>query len=175
VQCSAAATVPGGAIIIMSRGEEFADLVHRILVNDDRYSLATAASGMGLLYETLYARVRNRTCFSAEEIRGLIRAVPDPRIVSYFLEGTAFVPVERPPTGAGSGPEAELLTAAHRLIFGASDVLKLIEAALRDGKIDRREAVKIEAELDALERVLLGLREQTKSLRGATETDSAGM
>jgi hypothetical protein len=165
-----AATVPSGAIIIMSRGEEFADLVHRILVNDNRYSLATAASGMGLLYETLYARVRNRTCFSAEEIRRLIRAVPDPRIVSYFFEGTAFVPVERAPIGVKGGLEAELLPAAHRLVFGACDVLKLIEAVLRDGKIGRREAVKIEPELDALERVLLGLREQTKAQRGATES-----
>lgn len=153
----------------MSRGEEFADLVHRILVTDDRYSLATAASSMGLLYQTLYAKVRNRTTFSAEEIRGLIRAVPDPRIISYFLEGTAFVPVERPPSRVEGGAAPELLPAAHRLVFGASDVLRLIATALRDGNIPRHEAIKIEAELDALERVVLGLREQVKAQHGGRD------
>jgi Phage regulatory protein CII (CP76) len=166
---------PSGAIIIMSRGEDFADLVHRVLVNDDRYSLATAASGMGMLYETLYARVRNRTCFSAEEIRSLIKTVPDPRIVSYFLEATGFVAVERPATRDVGGPEIELLPAAHRLVFGASDVLKLLEAALREGKVDHREAIKIEGELDALERVLLALREKIKAQRGGAAEDLGAM
>lgn len=153
----------------MSRGQDFADLVYRIVVSDGRYSLATAASGMGMLYGTLYARVRNRTCFSAEEIRGLIRTVPDPRIISYFLEGTNLVAVERSAEAGESGDGTALIPAAHQLVFGAADVLRLLETALRDGKVNHREATKIEAELIAIERVLLALRELARRLRNPAE------
>lgn len=146
---------------VLSRGQDFADLVHRILVNEGRHSLATASSGMGMLYGTLYARVVNRTCFSADEIRLLMRSVSDPRLPAYFLDGTSFVAVERM-SAAERASETDTLRAAHRLVYMAADILRRIETALGDGRIDHREAPGIEAELDGAERLILGLRAQIR-------------
>jgi hypothetical protein len=145
----------------MPRGKDFADLVHRILVNDRQFNLAITASGMGMAYDTLYSRLNSRTCFSAEEIRKLIKTVPDPRIISYFLDETTFVAVERPILPENAQMES-LLPTAYRLVHGASDILELIAGALRDGRVDHRETAKIEKELDAVERVILALREKVR-------------
>ncbi len=151
----------------MRRGEEFAQLVHRILVSGGQDSVRTIAAKMGLSYEVLYARISNRTPFSADEIRDLLRAVSDPRIVSYLLEGTPYVAAERLP-GTLHGREDSIWKAAHRVVFEAADVLEAIEAALKDERIDNRDATAIRAEIEAAERVLLGLREYLRQLDGST-------
>jgi len=142
----------------MQRGQEFAELVHHVLTSDDRHHVKTVAQKMGMTYETLYSRIRNRTCFSAEEIRLLLRSAPDPRFSSFLLDGTDFIAAERFPS-SDAAKEHSVYTAAHRVVFRAADVLQAIELALQDNRIDRGEAARIESEIEAAERVLMGLRE----------------
>jgi hypothetical protein len=50
----------------VKRGQEFADLAHRVLTS--AHMVRSTARQMGMSYESLYARLRSRTCFSADEI-----------------------------------------------------------------------------------------------------------
>ncbi len=72
------------------RGEEFAQLVHQVLV------MEKVANTCGITYDTFYARITNRVTFSAEELKRLIRAAPDPRFAAYLLANTPFIAAERP-------------------------------------------------------------------------------
>lgn len=47
----------------MDRGQEFATPVHSLLVTDERGRSADIAKSMGMSYDALYARLRNRVVF----------------------------------------------------------------------------------------------------------------
>ncbi|QFY62526.1 hypothetical protein FZ934_19215 (plasmid) [Rhizobium grahamii] len=77
------------------RGKEFASIAYTVLVVDRRPGVKAAARLLGMNYSTLHSRLIGRTSFSADEIRDLVRAVPDPRLVSYLLDGSHFIEASR--------------------------------------------------------------------------------
>lgn len=87
----------------MSCGEDFAHIVYTLLVVEKQKTIEEAASALGMSYASLHSRLIGRSPFSADEIRALIAMLPDPRLVSYLLDGSAFVAAKRqtPPQGRG--------------------------------------------------------------------------
>ena len=143
------------------RGQRFAELVYQVLIAEKRYSAEATAAAMGLGYDTFYARIRNRIVLSADEIRRLISAAPDPRFVAYLLRGTAYVAADRPPVSKAEDHEA-IHRGATRIVIEATDVLEAVEAALADGRIDHRDTITIRNEIEIAERALASLRMRLK-------------
>lgn len=139
------------------RGGEFAQLVHSIVIAEKKPPASHAAAAMGLDYHTFYARITNRVPFTAEEIRELLRAVPDPRLVSFLLRGTPYVPADRSEP-LREGDEEAIHRGATRIVIEATDILEAVETALRDGKIDHRDVIAIRSEIEIAERALATLR-----------------
>lgn len=139
------------------RGKDFADLVYRVMIGEKRYRLEAIAPAMGLSYDALHARVHNRVSFTAEEIRQLIAAAPDPRFVTYILRGTRYVAAERPDAATDPVPDA-VHRGAARIVIEAADVLEAVETALCDGRIDHRDGLAILKEIEIAERALASLR-----------------
>ena len=148
----------------MGRGKEFAELAHQIIINDHKWSAANVAQAMGMDYNGLYARLCNRTMFSAEEINRLLKVVPDPRFVSHLLRDTPFVAADRTEVGEGEEVFDSMLRMAIRMIGEASDVAECIECALRDGQVDHREAPLILAEIEEAERALANLQRHVRQI-----------
>ena len=148
------------------RGQEFADLAYTIIVAERRFSAKAVAIDMGLGYDALHSRIINRTAFTAEEIRRLIRAAPDPRFASWLLRGTPFVAADR--AGADESfadPDIEAIhLAATRIVLEAADVLEAVEVGLRDHRIDHRDARAIRNEVETAERALASLGEHLRRL-----------
>ncbi|NOD97158.1 hypothetical protein GS610_08045 [Ruegeria sp. HKCCD6228] len=139
------------------RGNEFASLVHRILTTEAQFSSKDVARNMGLEYDAFYARLRNRTVFSANEIKDLLSAMPDARLVSYFLEETNFVAGDRIET-SGHDDEENLYRATNRIVLEATEVMRAMHLALADHRVDHQEALIIQAEIEEAERALVALR-----------------
>nr|WP_319390222.1 phage regulatory CII family protein [uncultured Cohaesibacter sp.] len=140
------------------RGKHFGFLVRKAITESKRHDIASVAKGTDMSYQSLYQRLQGTTPFSADEIRRLIAFFPDPSLVGYLLKGTPFVAAERLEAEEGSS-EDHIFRAAHRIVFEASDVLEAIDLALKDRRIDHREAVTIMQAIDDAERSLLSLRE----------------
>jgi len=153
------------------RGRSFADLVYTVLVAEKRFSMPAVAAALGLTYDSLYARIRNRVIFSADEVRALVAFAPDPRFVAYMLRGTAFVAADRVSPAADAEGEA-IHRGATRIVLEAADVLEAVENALRDGRVDHRDALDIRREIEIAERALASLRVRIARVlpAGAPET-----
>ncbi|NOD35614.1 MULTISPECIES: phage regulatory CII family protein [unclassified Ruegeria] len=139
------------------RGSDFASLVHRILTTETLYKSKDVAEGMGLKYDALYSRLRNRTVFSADEIKSLIRVMPDPRIVGYLLEKSCFVAADRL-EDSEIDDEENLYRATNRIVLEAAEVMRAMHQALEDKHVDHKEAVQIQADIREAERALVALR-----------------
>ena len=139
------------------RGFDFASLVHRILTTEQTYSSKDVAAQIGLEYDAFYARLRNRTVFSADEIKSLIRAMPDARLVAYLLEKTPFVAADRIEASVGS-EEEHLYRATNRIVLEATEVMRAMHQALTDQRVDHQEAILIRKEIEQAERALASLR-----------------
>lgn len=156
------------------RGREFADLAYTVVIVEKRFPLKRLALDMGLGYDALHARLTNRTAFSAEEIRKLIRAAPDPRFAGWLLRGTRFVAAERAEAEAvARDADVEAIhLAATRIVLEAADVLEVVEAALSDDRLDHRDALEIRTEIEVAERALATLGETLRRLHpGLAEAD----
>lgn len=139
------------------RGRAFAGLVHQVIIDERRHPLKRVAAALGLSEPAFYARTSNRVPFSADEIRALIAAAPDPRLVAYLLRGTPYVAAER--LESDGGPvEEQIHRGATRIVIEATDVLESVETALRDGRIDHRDALVLRQEIEVAERALASLR-----------------
>ena len=139
------------------RGKEFSQLVYQIVIQEKAPSAEQAAAAMGFDYHAFYARVINRVVFSADEIRALLSAVPDPRLVTYLLRGTPYVAADRLEPITASDEEA-IHRGATRIVIEATDILEAVEAALRDGRVDHRDAIAIRSEIEIAEHALASLR-----------------
>ncbi|WP_316859334.1 phage regulatory CII family protein [uncultured Cohaesibacter sp.] len=145
------------------RGKQFGSLVRKAIDTSERYNIEGVAAGIDMSYQSFYQRLQGKTPFSADEIRRLIAFFPDPSLVSYLLKGTSYVAAERIEPGSDSH-EDHIFKAAHRIVFEASDVLEVIDQALKDQRIDHRERATIMQEIDEAERSLLSLREFVSSM-----------
>lgn len=148
------------------RGKDFADIVYTILVVEKKPDIAEVAEALGMTYAALHSRLINRTCFSADEIRALVRNVPDPRLVSYLLDGTKFVAADRA-VADGDAADQEIgkpalrdaiQRAATRVVVEAADVLEIIDAALAGGGMDHRDERLVLKEINETEQALASLR-----------------
>lgn len=148
------------------RGKDFADLAYTIIVAERRWSMKRVASEMGLGYDALHARIVNRTPFSAEEIRRLIRSAPDPRFVGWLLRGTRFVAAERiEGEDEADGADADAIqNAAMRIAIEVADVLAAVQDGLADRRIDHRDALEIRDEIEIAERALATLAEHLRRI-----------
>lgn len=151
---------------MLDRGRDFADIVYTILVPEKSTRLERAAGELGMAYATLHSRVINRTCFSADEIRKLVRTIGDPRLVSYLLDGTGFVAAVRP----SGDPEDQLSIqrGATRIVVEATDVLEVVDAALAGGGLDHRHKAIVLREIEQAELALASLRVQVEAPSSAT-------
>jgi len=152
---------------VSDRGKEFADLVYTILVVEKSPGLDEAARLLGMTYATLHSRVIARTCFSADEVRELIRVRPDPRLVSYLLDGTRFVPADRPAAiGEPSLQEPEdnlIQRVATRIVVEAAHVLDIVDASIAGGGLDHRQEALVLDKIACTERALASLRVRMKN------------
>ena len=149
------------------RGQEFAELVHRIVVIEKRGAADQIAGALGLSYDALYARLRNRVKFSADEIQRLIATVPDFRIAAWILRDTRFIAADRGGLDDPELPVTESLrhSVLHMLIE-ASEAASQVERALDDGRVDHREAAQIAADIEAAERAIATLRAHVEQFSG---------
>lgn len=144
---------------VKDRGAQFSFLVRQAITRSERHDIKSIARRMGLSYQSFYQRLNGTTPFAADEIRRLIAVFPDPSIVSYLLRGTAYIAAERlDEDDGGRDPEETLYQAAHRVVLEASDVLREIDLALRDHRIDHRDTAAIVKEIEDAERSLISLR-----------------
>ena len=128
-----------------------------MLIAEKKWPLKDVAKRMGMQYATLHARLHQRVVFSPEEVRDLIGAAPDIRLIEFFLDDTPFIAVDR--TALPEGSEIETLhLGATRTVLEAADVLRAVETALDDARIDHRERAKIGKEIAEAEHALAALR-----------------
>ena len=142
-----------------ARGRAFADLVYTVLVAEKKWPLKEVAERMAMQYATLHARIHQRVVFSPEEVAALIAAAPDIRFIGFFLDDTPFIAVDRTSLPEGSAIET-LHLGATRTVLEAADVLRAVEKALDDARIDHRERVEIGKEIAEAEHALAALRQR---------------
>ncbi|WP_326493871.1 phage regulatory CII family protein [Rhizobium sp. SL86] len=145
------------------RGAEFAQLIYQLLVVEKRVSVEQAARAIGMGTDALYARLNGRTVFSADEIAALLGSIPDPRPLAYLVKQSRYLAVERV-SGALDDPETDIIRATHRILLEAADVLEAVDTAIHDGRIDHRDALVIQREIEVAERALVSLREHVRAL-----------
>lgn len=149
--------------IRLDRGRSFAQIVYQVVITEKVVPLEKAAAALGMGYDALYARINGRTHFTADEIAALIACVPDPRLVGYLLRHSNLVAVERV-EGALDDAEQEIMRATHRILIEAADVLEAVDHAFKDKRIDHRDAMIIQKEIEVAERALLTLREHIRAV-----------
>lgn len=149
----------------MERGRDFSDIVYTLLVVEKLRSIEDVAEALGMSYAALHARLINRTCFSADEIRRLIVEIGDARLVAYFLDGSKFIPADRPHHAMDDADldgttdrNIKTQRAATRVVIEATDVLEIVDAGLAGQHIDHRVARVALAALEETESALATLR-----------------
>ena len=149
----------------MTRGSQFAALIHNILVMGEEHRADNAAKAIGLTYDSLFARIHNRVMFSPEEIKSLIAAVPDIRIPAWLLEGSDFVVGRRiGPSTSRELAEESLRHSSIMMMVEAGEAAHEIEKAISDHRIDHREALQIQKDIEAAEQAIATVREHVKRL-----------
>lgn len=146
-----------GRIRIM-RGKEFADLVYQSLIIEKETSLEDTAEAMKLSYHSLHARIHNKTLFSADEIRALMRFGRGDRFANYLLDGTGLIAVEHQESIGAGGPDG-IFRRTNRLAIETGNVLEAVEAAMVDNKLDHRDKRAIRDEILLAEKTLVALRQ----------------
>ena len=144
----------------------FARLVSLILTVDKtaEANIDSIAHKMGITASTLRSRIRHddqRTKFTIDELKSLIQATEDLRLVDFFLEETSFI-VSRRISQSGNGKVEDIKTAtrdgADDAMIETADVLETVLHALKDGNLGHREKAKIISEIEGAERSLASLK-----------------
>ena len=144
------------------RHSTFAELVHLILVHERGHSLKEVAELLGMKYHTFYARLRGRAAFTPEDVQTLIRVIGDPRVPNHLLTDTSFIAVEQ--AQAGGEHVYDLHRGATRSVIEVTDVLRTVERALANNRIDHIDRINIRKEIDEAERALAALRHRLETL-----------
>lgn len=146
---------------------DFANLVHTVLTLDKKAAVKEVAPKIGLSADSLYARLNHRAKFSPEEIRDLIRAVPDVRLVNFFLDGSLFLPALRNQASDPADGEYESIQRTANLsVIEAAQVLEEVDRGLSDKKLDHQERARIMDEIAQTERALATLRTHLLHISG---------
>jgi len=141
------------------RTADFAALVHHLLVAEKRRPVKEVAKALGMKYATFYARMIGRVPFDPDEINGLLREVPDHRLVDCLLADTQYIAVPRPPMRK---PDARGNTGIveHALQSAAEPfgILREMILVLDDGGLGPDARERITSHIHEAERGLAALR-----------------
>ena len=145
----------------MSNKCGLAALLHSLYVTERNPSLKEMSRRIGFEYHTLYSRVIGRVVLRPEEIRLLIRESGDIRLAEWLLEDSPFMPVYRPDAdivdGQSEGVRRLHRTATHAVIE-AVELLREVELAIEDDKVDHNDLREIKEALTDAEQALGTLR-----------------
>ncbi|MBU1345582.1 MAG: hypothetical protein KKA16_01380 [Alphaproteobacteria bacterium] len=108
----------------------FARLCYQIFVVEKVVRTAEVADRIGLSSGALYGRLRGRSAFRAEEIRRLIAAVPDQRLIRFFADDSLYVIAQRPRSEL---PKQSLQAATAAILREAIDIMEVVSDALARG------------------------------------------
>lgn len=139
------------------RGRAFAELVYRVLVIEKRWPIEVVARQLGMKYDTLYSRINGRVVFSPDEIRALLRAAPDHRLIDILLAESPFIAINRSEPDSGNRAPSIHRNATECMLKSA-DVLRVVEVSLKGDRIDHRDRPAVLDMIDAAERSLAALR-----------------
>lgn len=135
--------------------DTFARTAHRILVTEKRRPVQEVAQALGMKYATFYSRIKGRVPFAPEEIRALLREVPDVRLVDALLSGTGFRAVSRLVADGG----INVLQEAARAIKEAANALWEIQSAFSADDLTPDGRQRAIEHVAAAERALASVRE----------------
>lgn len=153
----------GGASVMVEC--DFAQLAHKLIIIEKVKTAEDVAKDMGLIYDTLYARLNQRVSFRPTEVRALISALKDIRLASTLLDGTPFIPADRPQESDAGGNDVSHLT--QSLVLQISDVLRAVMKGLEDKRLDHRDRAKILEETIEAEAMLASLRVLLEEQQGS--------
>lgn len=109
---------------------DFASLCYQIIVVEKVVRTAEVAERIGLSSAALYGRLRGRSAFRAEEIRRVIAAVPDQRLIRFFADDSRYVIAERPKAEASM---QNLHAATAAILREAIDIMEVVHEAMARG------------------------------------------
>lgn len=134
---------------------DFAQLAHKLIIIEKVRTAENVARDIGLNYDTLYARLNQRVAFRPTECRALIASLEDIRLASTLLDGTPFMPADRPTETEGEGGVVEL---THQVVIQVSGILRAVSQGLKDKRLDHRDRAKVLEETIEAESMLASLR-----------------
>jgi hypothetical protein len=143
----------------------FSNLVKKVM--QDREVTMQALSGMiDMKYDALSSRFRsNGSPFSPDEVRNIIGAMPDVRLVNYILSGTDYIGAER--VDEEDNPVhamRDLRETAIRMSIEAADANHAILRALADNKICHKDYIVLEQELEIAEAAVATVKQHVRTM-----------
>jgi len=145
---------------VSERGSDFAHIVYTLLVVEKAMTVEEAATALGISYAVLHSRIIARSAFSADEIRSLLRLLPDQRLVSYLLDGTKYIAAERSTVDSEQAAlvNVSIQRGATKVVVEAAEILELVDASLAGGGIDHRSKRVVLKDISEAEQALASLR-----------------
>jgi hypothetical protein len=133
----------------------FSELAYQIIVVERRGRVAELAGALGVSAPVVYSRLNGRTRFRPDEVRRLIEALDDQRLLRFFADNSRYVVARRP-----IGEEVEAITdATAKTLHEAIDLMQIVTGALEDGlKLDDRDRRAILKEVKDAETAIANLR-----------------
>jgi hypothetical protein len=124
------------------------------------------AAMLDMKYDALSSRFRsNGSPFSPDEVRNIIRALPDARLVNFILSGTHYIGAER--ADEDDDPVhamRDLRETAIRMSIEAADANHAILRALEDEKICHNDFALLEQELETAEAAVVTVKQHVRML-----------
>ena len=105
----------------------FAALLRQIIVHDRNRTLKDIAVEIGLSSRNFYGRVTGRIQFSPDEIRRVLRAVPDPRLGEWLLAQSNLACVYR----VAPAPDDPTASTPNLALNGLEEVMAALRSVLQ--------------------------------------------
>jgi hypothetical protein len=143
----------------------FSNLVKKVM-QDRKVTMQKLAAMLDMKYDALSSRFRsNGSPFSPDEVRNIIRALPDVRLVNYILSGTDYIGAERADDDEDPVHALrDLRETAIRMSIEAADANHAILRALEDGKICHNDFFLLEQELETAEGAVVTVKQHVRML-----------
>ena len=141
----------------MERGNDFADLIYKILVVEKQSPVQEVADKLGMSFHSLHGRIHHKILFSPEEIKQLVIILNNPEIIDYFIKATGMIAVSRE-EGILDDDHVSIFRRTNLLTIETANVLGAVEEAMSDNKLDHRDRKVIADEILQTERSLATLR-----------------
>jgi hypothetical protein len=143
----------------------FSHLVKKVM-EDRKVSMQELSAMLDMKYDALSSRFRsNGSPFSPDEVREIIRALPDVRLVNFILSGTHYIGAER--AEEDDDPVhamRDLRETAIRMSIEAADANHAILRALADNKICHQDFIVLEQELEIAEAAVATVKQHVRTI-----------